>query len=195
VRGLHHLPNVISTLRLILVAPIGWCLWHLQLRPAMLLVALAGASDLLDGFLAKRFGWRSRLGALLDPAADKLLLVTLFAILAMLQRVPVWLALAVLGREVVLVSGALAYRLLYGPVAIRPSRVSKLNTAVEVLYILLVIAHAALAEPSAGVLTAVGAVTFGTIVVSGLDYVLRYGRQAVGSARAGAPGASPSSHP
>ena len=188
-RALRHLPNLISALRIALVAPIAWSLWHLQLRSALALVALAGASDLCDGFLAKRFGWQSKLGALLDPAADKLLLVTLFVLLALMGALPGWLAATVIGREAVLVAGAAAYRLLLGPVEIRPSIVSKLNTALEVLYILLVIAHLAYGSPGGSVLVTAGALTFVTVVVSGLDYVLRYARlalQASGEAARGA---------
>lgn len=179
--GLQQLPNLISALRMMLVVPIGWYLWHLELPTAMGLVAAAGASDLLDGFLAKRFGWQSRLGAVLDPAADKLLLATLFVILTLTHRIPPWLTVAVLAREVMLVAGAIAYRLWFGPVEIRPSVISKLNTLLEVLYVLVVLAHAAFGVPPAPVLVALGAVTFGTVVVSGLDYVLRYGRRALGA--------------
>lgn len=183
-RTLRQLPNVISILRMLLVVPIGWCLWHLELPLTLMLVALAGASDLLDGFLAKHYGWQSRLGALLDPAADKLLIATLFIILSVLQQVPLWLTVTVLAREVVLISGATVYRLWFGPVDIRPSAVSKLNTLMEVLYILCVIAHPVLGQPSAQVLIGVGAITFGTVVVSGIDYVLRYGRRGLKTGRA-----------
>lgn len=176
--GLQQLPNAISALRMLLVAPIGWCLWHLELPATMGLVAAAGASDLLDGFLAKRFGWQSRLGAVLDPAADKLLLATLFVILTLLHRIPLWLAATVIGREVVLISGAVVYRLWFGPVEIRPSLISKLNTMIEVLYVLAVLARAAFGLPPESLLVGLGAVTFGTVLVSGIDYVLRYGRRA-----------------
>lgn len=183
-RALHQLPNFISILRMLLVVPIGWYLWHLELRITLMLVALAGASDLLDGFLAKHYRWQSRLGAVLDPSADKLLIVTLFVILSLLHWVPLWLTIAVLAREIVLISGAIGYRLWFGPVDIRPSLVSKLNTLLEVLYIFSVIAHEAFGQPSRAVLMGLGAITFGTVVVSGIDYVLRYGQRGLTRGRA-----------
>jgi cardiolipin synthase len=184
----RHLPNVISSLRMGLVPPIGWCLWKGQLELTLVLVLAAAASDLLDGFLARRFGWESRWGALLDPAGDKLLMVTLFVLLSLMHEVPLWLAATAIGRELVLVSGAIVYRLRLGPFEVKASRVSKLNTLIEALYLLAVIARAAFGEPPAVVLTALGALTFVTVVVSGIDYVLRYGHSALAAARAPLPG-------
>jgi cardiolipin synthase len=187
---LRQLPNAISALRVLLVAPIAWCLWHHELEATLALMMLAGVSDLLDGFLARRFGWQSRLGAVLDPVGDKLLLVTLFVMLALMHEVPVWLVATVLARELVLVSGAVVYRVWLGPFEIRPSPVSKLNTLIEALYVLAVIAHAAFGAPPPPAIMALGALAFGTVVVSGIDYVLRYSRRALETARAPLPSAS-----
>jgi cardiolipin synthase len=180
---LRQLPNLISALRVLLVAPIGWCLWHRELGVTLALVIIAGASDLLDGFLARRFGWQSRVGALLDPIGDKLLLVTLFVMLALMHLAPVWLTATVLARELVLVTGAILYRVWLGPFAIRPSRVSKLNTLAEAIYAMAVIARVAFGVPPASWLIAAGALTFAMVVVSGIDYVLIYGRQALETAQ------------
>src|SRR5258708_20651545 len=87
----RHIPNVISAFRILLVAPIAVALADRQLVTTILLFGIAALSDAADGFLAKRYGWQSELGAVLDPAADKLLLVTVFITLAYLKLMPLWL--------------------------------------------------------------------------------------------------------
>ncbi len=139
----------------------------------------AAVSDAADGFLAKRFGWGSTLGGILDPAADKLLLATVFVVLAVLHLVPAWLMVAAVARDVVIVLGAIAYRLCVGPVAARPSVISKLNTLCQALYILCVMAREQFSQPPAWVVLALGSLTFVTTVISGIDYVLRYGEAAL----------------
>jgi cardiolipin synthase len=92
-----QLPNLISVGRIVLVGPLAWSLASERYGTTLVLFTIAGVSDALDGFLAKRYGWTSRLGSLLDPLADKLLLVTMFVLMAGFQMLPVWLvALAVL---------------------------------------------------------------------------------------------------
>src|SRR5258708_17673649 len=87
----RDIPNVISAIRILLVAPIAVALADRQLVTTILLFGIAALSDAADGFLAKRYGWQSELGAVLDPAADKLLLVTVFITLAYMTLVPPWL--------------------------------------------------------------------------------------------------------
>ncbi len=177
-RWLRQIPNLISSLRILLVLPISWALMHQQFSTAIALFAVAAASDATDGFLAKRFGWQSTIGAVLDPAADKLLLATLFVLLAVLRLVPVWLAAVAVGRDIVIVLGAVAYRVCIGPVEWRPSGVSKLNTLCQVTFIMGVIAKEAVGMPPDWVVVISGALTFVTAVISGIDYVLRYGTSA-----------------
>lgn len=174
----RHVPNLISLMRVALVAPVAWTLVRHQFALTLLLFCAAGASDGADGFLAKRFGWQSEIGAILDPAADKLLLVTLFLTLAFIGLVPPWLAVAAVGRDVLLVLGALAYRYWFGPAHVRPSPVSKLNTLCQLAFVLAVIARAGFSLPPAWVVTALGAMVFATVVVSGIGYVLAFGRRA-----------------
>jgi cardiolipin synthase len=136
----------------------------------------------MDGFLARCFRWQSVLGAILDPIADKLLLATMFITLAVLKLVPLWLMGASLLRDIVIVSGAAAYRYFIGPVSAQPSWVSKFNTLCQGAFVLVVVARAAFAWPPQWVGVALGALAFVTIVVSGLHYVLTYGRLAVRNA-------------
>jgi cardiolipin synthase len=114
-RILPNLPNLICVLRILLIYPVA--LWILQGRyPAVMgLFALAAFTDALDGFLAKRFGWTSELGKVLDPTADKLLLVTVFVCLSVVGLVPWWLTVLVILRDLVILFGALTFVRLFGP--------------------------------------------------------------------------------
>jgi cardiolipin synthase len=181
-RWLRHLPNLITSIRIALVVPIAVALAQQRLLTALGLFGVAAASDALDGLLAKRFGWQSDLGGILDPLADKLLLATVYVMLAVLGSVPVWLAAAVIARDCIIVLGALGYRLLLGPVEARPSLISKLNTLCQVVFILTVIGAQQFAWPSRWLL-GLGALVFVTTCVSGVDYVLVYGRLAVARSR------------
>jgi cardiolipin synthase (CMP-forming) len=188
---LRQIPNVITSCRILLVIPIALTILRGDLVTTLELFFVAAASDAADGFLARRFGWHTTLGGILDPAADKLLLATLFIVLAVLGWIPLWLTIAAVARDVIIVLGAVAYRVLLGPVAARPSLVSKVNTLCQALFILSVIARRELAIPPAWAVLALGALTFVLIAVSGVDYVLRYGRAALqeAGARRAAPGA------
>ncbi|MBL8200448.1 MAG: CDP-alcohol phosphatidyltransferase family protein [Chromatiales bacterium] len=177
-----HIPNLICVLRIVLVWPIVSALVGGRFVMALSLVAIAGLSDGLDGYLAKRFDWRSRLGGLLDPLADKLLLVSTFVTLAWLGLVPVWLTALVILRDLVIVSGGLVYQAIVAPVQPEPSRVSKLNTAAQLLYVCAVIANHGVGAPPGQFLLAAGAAVLVTATVSGLDYVVRWSGKA---ARAG----------
>jgi cardiolipin synthase len=176
----RNIPNTICVLRMLMVAPAVWALMTSRYALALALVTVAGLSDALDGYLAKRYDWRSRLGGLLDPLADKLLLVSLFVTLAWIGLVPVWLAAVVLGRDLVIVSGGVAYNLVIGPVQPEPSRASKLNTLAQLLFLFVVLLARLLpAGALAALITALGAVVFVTSIVSGLDYVIRWSGRAV----------------
>ena len=175
---MRHIPNIISVLRILLVVPIALALFHGRLALSVMLFALAAISDAADGFLAKRFGWQSELGAVLDPIADKLLLATVFVTLSLLKLVPLWLMAAAVARDVIIVSGAAAYRWFIGPLTAHPSFISKINTLCQALFILAVVCRAKFMLPPEWVVTWLGALVFATVVVSGIDYVLVYGRRA-----------------
>ena len=173
-----HIPNIICLVRIILVAPIVMTLLKHQYGFALLLIFIAGFSDGLDGFLAKQCSWRTRLGGILDPLADKLLMVAVFITLTYIGLAPMWLAAVVIGRDLIVISGAVTYNFLIGSVRPDPSLISKLNTGCQLLYMLLVIAEQAFGWPlSIGILL-IGAAVLLTSVVSGLDYVLRWSAKA-----------------
>jgi cardiolipin synthase (CMP-forming) len=174
----RHIPNIISVLRILLVAPIAMALKDQRLALCIGLFALAAISDVADGFLAKRFGWQSELGGMLDPIADKLLLVTVFIVLSSLKLVPLWLTATVVARDVIIVSGAAAYRMVVGPLTAHPSFVSKINTLTQAAFILAVVSRVRFSLPPEWLVTWLGALVFATVIVSGMDYVLVYGKRA-----------------
>ena len=130
---------MITVLRILLVAPTAWLLVEEQYVWALVVMALAGASDALDGWLARRFDWTSRMGAALDPVADKLLVAAMFIVFTVQGHIPLWVAGIVLGRDAVIMSGAGVYRLLYGPIQFSPTLVSKANTATQIIVVLLLL--------------------------------------------------------
>lgn len=176
--SLNWLPNAISMMRIALVAPILILILNGSFGWALALFWLAGFSDGVDGYLAKRFSWHTRLGALLDPIADKLLVAGLFITLAYTGDIPVWLAATVILRDLVIVAGAIAYNFLVRPVQGEPTRISKLNTALQLLFLLFVISRAGFGWPDEISITVLGASVLITVVISGIDYVLSWSRRA-----------------
>ncbi len=172
------LPNAISLLRIALVLPVLWLILNEQFGWALALFFIAGFSDGLDGYLAVRFDWSTRLGGLLDPAADKLLITGMFVTLAYTGHIPVWLAAIVILRDVVIVCGALAYNYFVKPVPGEPTRVSKLNTALQMLFVLFVLSRAGFGWPDEITITILGASILITVVISGVDYVVSWAHRA-----------------
>lgn len=172
------LPNAISLLRIVLVGPILLLIIRDSYGWALALFWLAGFSDGLDGYLAKRYNWHTRLGALLDPIADKLLVAGTFITLAYTQDIPMWLAVVVILRDVVIVAGATAYNFLVRPVQGEPTRISKLNTALQLLFLLFVLSRAGFGWPDEIAITVLGAAVLITVVISGVDYVWSWSRRA-----------------
>jgi cardiolipin synthase len=177
------LPNAICVVRVLLVGPIVWMLLGENFVGALVLIAVAGFSDALDGFLARAFDWRTPLGSLLDPAADKLLIVSVFLTLTYEGLVPAVLTLVVVMRDVVIVGGAAFYQWLIAPVRGEPTIISKLNTACQLLFVLCTLTAAAIGWPPMAVLTVLGAAVFFTSVTSGLNYVVGWSKRAWGSSR------------
>jgi len=165
-------------MRIVLVVPILLYIVQGHYGLALILFFVAGFSDGVDGYLAKRFDWHTRIGALLDPVADKLLVGGTFVTMFLTGLVPVWLAALVVLRDVVIVGGATAYNFLVRPVEGAPTRISKLNTALQLLFIVFVLANAGFGWPDRIAITVIGAGVLVTIVVSGIDYVWSWARRA-----------------
>ncbi len=177
-------PNLICLLRIALAVPIVWLLADGRFEPTLVLFLIAALSDGLDGYLAKSFNQGSEIGKFLDPLADKLLLVSVFITLACIGLVPVWLAAVAVARDVVIGVGALIYKLLFGPVEARPTMASKLNTLVQILYVIAVVGQAAYPALPEWPIVALGALVLVTTVVSGVDYIVTYMRKAIAVSRA-----------
>lgn len=173
---LRHLPNLISALRIVLVVPLLATILRGQYAAALVLAAVAGISDGVDGWLARRFRWQSRLGSMLDPVADKLMLVGCMLVLAYLDEVPHWLVALVVARDAVIALGALAWSRVLHNFEAHPSWLSKTTTVVQIAFVLWVLADRAFAW-RAPMTAAVWVVALFT-VASGLDYVVRWGRMA-----------------
>jgi cardiolipin synthase len=172
-------PNLICVLRIALTVPIVMLLVDGRYGITLVLFAIAAVSDGLDGFLAKSFGWTSELGKLLDPLADKLLLVSVFITLACIDLVPDWLAAVAVSRDFVIGIGAGVYKWLFGPVEGQPTWPSKLNTLMQLAYIIAVVSRAAFPVFPEWAVMSLGAMVLVTTVVSGIDYIAIYTRKAV----------------
>jgi len=140
---IRHLPNAISVLRGLSVVPLAVLLALDVYAYAFFVALLAGLSDLLDGWLAKRFGWVTPAGAWLDPIADKLFVVVCFAMLALNGLAPHWLLWLIIARDAILLLGSLAWHWFLAPLEVQPRRLGKLTTFLEVLTLLVVLANAA----------------------------------------------------
>ncbi len=181
---MRHLPNLICLLRIVLVWPIVVSIAHADYPLTLLLFFIAAMSDGLDGFLAKRFNWTSELGKLLDPLADKLLLVGVFLVATWYGLIPRWLTIAAVGRDVLILLGSLAFHIFWGPLNGRPMISSKINTLLQLLYVLAIVAHAGYRRPPASLLDVLAWLTLATVLISGASYVREFTRRALQVARA-----------
>jgi cardiolipin synthase (CMP-forming) len=172
---LSQLPNLITLSRIALTPVFVLLLQDGNYKFALLVFVIAGLSDGLDGLIAKHFHSTSRLGAILDPAADKILLVSAYVMLTVLGHIPMWLMTVVAFRDILIVGGYLVYTSMYGPVRMRPSWLSKVNTLLQI-----VLAVAVLMEQAAGASypLAIRALVYATLVstvASGAHYLWAWG--------------------
>ncbi len=177
---LRHLPNLITLLRIALVVPLCLLILDRQWPQSLAVAFIAGASDALDGFLAKHFGWQSWLGGMLDPLADKLLLTAAFVTLALVAAIPAWLTVLIVARDLVIVVGAIGYHALIGRFDAAPTRLSKWTTVVQiafVLYTLLRLTQWIAQVPELD--AALVALTVALTLASGLHYVIVWGQRAI----------------
>jgi cardiolipin synthase (CMP-forming) len=175
---MRHIPNLICLARIALIVPLLQAMMAGNHVLILLLFCVAAVSDGLDGYLAKRFNWTSELGRFLDPAADKLLLVGVFITAAWLDIAPWWVAAVAVARDLVIALGALIYWLWFGPLRGRPTVVSKINTGVQIMYLLAVILASGTGFPPREILAALAVIVVATTLASGADYVASFLRRA-----------------
>ena len=173
--SISQLPNLITVSRIALAPVLILLLKEQNYAASLGVFIIAGISDGLDGFIAKRFHLTSRLGSILDPLADKTLLVSSYVMLTFLNQLPFWLMLTVAFRDLLIISGYLVYTSMVGPVQMRPSWLSKFNTLMQILLVIVILAQQALAlvyTPLVNIL--IYAVLF-TTCASGVHYIWVWG--------------------
>jgi cardiolipin synthase len=126
-----------------MVPVVVWAIASRQMQIAFLLFLLAGVSDAVDGFLAKRFDMASELGAHLDPLADKTLIVSIYVALGITEAIPRWVVILVVSRDILIIGGVMFAWFLDKPMSVKPLLVSKLNTAAQIVFACLVLASLA----------------------------------------------------
>ncbi|MDD2877989.1 MAG: CDP-alcohol phosphatidyltransferase family protein [Acidiphilium sp.] len=165
-------PNILTFGRICAVPVAIWLVLRGECGIATILFALAGLTDALDGWLARRQGV-SALGTLLDPLADKLLLTSMFITLAAVGRLPLWLAIMVVFRDIMIIGGIGLLRLIGSPVVIRPLIISKLNTVAQIGLVGVALAEAGFAVHPPYIRTALIGLVALTTLISGGAYVMR----------------------
>jgi cardiolipin synthase (CMP-forming) len=172
------LPNVITLARLCAVPLSVWLMLQGRFMAAFWLFVAAGVSDALDGWLARRMGSNSAVGALLDPVADKALLVSVYVTLGLLNRLPDWLVILVVFRDLLIVGGVLALYVLGQPPKIAPLFISKANTVAQIVLAALALGLAGWGIQASLLLDVAIAVVAASTLASGAAYVLRWGQAA-----------------
>jgi cardiolipin synthase len=177
---LLRLPNLISLLRLVAAPFVAWLLYAGRFREALVLLGLAGLTDWLDGYAARKLGISDRLGVILDPMADKILLVVVFVSLGFLGLIPWWLFVMVVARDLVIVTGVLLLRILRNRRKFLPSTIGKVSTFFQIILALLALLYAAFSYQWIDWLKFTGVILTAIFaLLSGLDYV----RQGIEMAR------------
>jgi cardiolipin synthase (CMP-forming) len=172
---LSQLPNLITLSRIALTPALVLVLSDGNYPLALLIFTVAGLSDGLDGFIAKRFHFASRLGAILDPVADKFLLVSAYVMLTVLGHLPLWLVIVVVFRDLLIVSGYLVYTSMYGPVQMRPSWLSKINTLLQIVLVVAVLAEQAASQNFPDAIRMLAYAVLVSTIGSGAHYLWTWG--------------------
>jgi len=165
-----NLPNIVTFGRLCAVPLAFWLVLEHRLAEAFFLFVAAGISDAVDGWLARRYGGNA-IGAVLDPVADKTLLVTMYVTLAAIGVIPVWLAILVVFRDLVIVGGVIVLGILGHPIVIRPLYISKLNTVCQIVLVSLALLLTGFELSVPGLIQGVSWLVAATTLASGAAYV------------------------
>jgi cardiolipin synthase len=146
---------------------------------ALGLFIIAGLSDAVDGYLAKRFNWVSRLGEILDPLADKLLMISCYLVLGWLNHLPMLLVMVVIARDIIIVLGAVTYNFNIQKITIAPTYISKINTTAQILLICIVLFSLVVFELPEKGLNAMFIIVFITTMASGINYVVIWSKRSI----------------
>jgi cardiolipin synthase (CMP-forming) len=177
-RLVRSVPNAITVVRGLAIPVIAWLLAEQRYLAAFWTLVASAVSDLTDGQIARRYNARTRFGEIADPVTDKLTMLTVAVALAWQGLLPLWLAAAIVIRDIVIVAGAVAYHRYIGPVEMSPTRLSKLNTALEFVVLATVLADAAQLVEAGALLSVLFTLVCVTVIGSGLQYVVLWSRRA-----------------
>ncbi|MFT5571824.1 MAG: cardiolipin synthase [Cryomorphaceae bacterium] len=166
-----YIPNLLTLARIAMVPWLVVLLQEQQFTLSLVVFAVAGLTDALDGYIAKRFNAQTELGALLDPLADKALLVCSYVMLSVMQLIPFWLMVVVVFRDVVIVGGYLLLVLFFGSVESKPLKISKINTFAQIAFIIVVLAALASEYDLGLAIPLLSYFVLFTSIASGLAYV------------------------
>lgn len=169
------IPNIISIIRAALVLPIVIMLVNEHYGEALLVFIVAGLTDAIDGYVAKRYHWDSYFGALLDALADKFLLVATFLVMGWLGQIVWWLVAAVVLRDMIILVLAAVYRRLIGSKNFMPTMISKVNTCLQITMIIAVLLSLSIMPLPDWVLVSIAYATLATTLISGFDYAWHWG--------------------
>ena len=174
-----NIPNLLTLARILLTPFIIYAIIEHQAVLALLLMAIAGITDMLDGAIARYFNQRSKVGAFMDPLADKLLLISTIVTLYFIDQIPLFLFLAVIFRDLIIVVGAIAYEMVTHKLEIQPSIASKITTFLQIVLVLIVLSEMAWQLPGDAILHIAIWLTFAFTCISGIQYMIVWMRKAV----------------
>lgn len=176
-----NIPNLITLARLLSVPLIIWLVLSDAFPAALIVFALAGLSDAVDGFIAKRFDQRSALGAKLDPVADKVMLVSLFVTLGLMHHLTAWIVILVVFRDIMIIGGFMFWTALGQRIRSDPLIISKINTAAQIALILVTLVRLAFRVSDYGSGMALTYIVGATTLLSGAAYLVRWARTQAGA--------------
>jgi cardiolipin synthase len=169
-----NIPNLITLSRILLVPFTVWLIISEAYGWAFATFVVAGISDGLDGFIARRWQMRTELGRYLDPLADKALLVSVYVTLGLLKVLPAWLVIVVVSRDVLIVGALMLSHFMSRPVRIEPLMLSKVNTAAQILFVVAILGEAAL-DAAFGTIHRIGMFSVAILTVaSGAAYLIEW---------------------
>jgi len=174
-----NIPNLLTLARILITPFIIYAILEHQAVLALILMAAAGVTDMLDGAIARYFNQRSTVGAYMDPLADKLLLISTIVTLYFIDHLPLYLFLAVIFRDLIIVVGAIAYEMVTHKLEMQPSIASKITTFLQITLVLAVLSEMAWQIPGQDLLQISILLTFTLTCISGLQYMVVWMRKAV----------------
>lgn len=181
---LKQIPNALTTLRLVLAAPICFFILKEDYHMALGITFIAGISDAIDGWLARKWDCLSRYGSIVDPISDKALLIGSYLCFAIVELLPWSVAAIVVGRDILIMSGAIAYKAFFGPYKMAPSVLGKTSTCIQIVFALTLLAHQVFPTLPEPAFTIGSGLVVSITFLSGVHYGWSWGRKAIQAARA-----------